>query len=247
MSDDAARRGALMCAPVREGEMREWIVAVEKAAFEHGPGVTPEDWAEAERMLGQDGPAELRELYATLDGARLPRGVELFPLRGEMGRAVLAPGASHLLGLPATDVWLFGRREEEHFFSIRKRSIDEIEQPDVFAVPAWFDDLNEEAWIYVARDETTSEVRLYRTLPELLADFVGEGDVGTEQGSSRMRWPVEGTLQQFLESASHNVEKFVAAISKGVRGKSADPKGKVQPRRKGDGRKRRPGPRRSGH
>src|ERR671918_610181 len=93
--------------------MREWIVAIQKAARERGAGATEADWVEAEQVLGAGGPEELRELYAAMDGVVLEDGFELFPLRGETGRAVLAPGASRAPGLPATDVWLFGRRDEQ--------------------------------------------------------------------------------------------------------------------------------------
>jgi hypothetical protein len=206
--------------------MREWIAAVEKAAFEHGPGVTPEDWAEAERILGQSGPDELRELYATFDGARLAGGVELFPLRGEEGRAVLAPGASPVAGLPTSDIWRFGRRDDEDLFSIRKRQIDEIEQPDVFAAPRWFDDVADDAWIYLARDGFTSEVRLYRSLPELLSDIVAERENGSERGVSRARLRLEEALRDLAETASRNVEMFIAAVSRGVRGRNTGGKPK---------------------
>jgi hypothetical protein len=207
--------------------MREWIAAMEKAAFEHGPGATPEDWGEAERLLGQPGPDELRELYARLDGARLAGGVELFPLRGELGRAVLAPGASPVAGLPSSDIWRFGRRDDEDLLAIRKRNIDEIEQPEVFAAPRWFDDLDDDAWIYLARDGFTSEVRLYRTLEELLGEMVVEREDGEGRGFSRTRRRLEGALRELAESASRNVEMFIAAVSKGVRGKSASGRGKT--------------------
>jgi hypothetical protein len=218
--------------------MREWIAAIEKAAFEHGPGVTPEDWAEAERILGQSGPDELRELYATFDGARLAGGVELFPLRGEEGRAVLAPGASPVAGLPTSDIWRFGRRDDEDLFSIRKRQIDEIEQPDVFAAPRWFDDVDDDAWIYLARDGFTSEVRLYRSLPELLSDIVAERENGSERGVSRARLRLEEALRDLAETASRNVEMFIAAVSRGVRGRNTAAKPKPS-KGKSDGPARR--------
>ena len=192
--------------------MREWIAALEKAAVEHGPGVTPDEWAEAERVLGQRGPDELRELYAAMDGARLRGGVELYPLRGEMDRSVLTPGASPVAGLPSADIWRFGRRDDADFFSIRKRNIDDVEQPDVLAAPRWFDEVDEDAWIYLARDSFSGEVQLYRTLQELLSD---------RQGLSRVRLRLEGALRELAESAARNVEMFIAAVSKGVRGNKA--------------------------
>jgi hypothetical protein len=206
---------------IPEGEMRDWIVSIEEAAIEHGPGATPEDWIEAERILGPQGPEELRELYAAMDGARLLGGVELFPLHGETGHAVVAPGASRAPGLPATEVWLFGRRDEEDLFAIRKRRIEEIEQPDVCTAPPWLDDVADDAWIYLSQGASTGEVRLYRTLPELVTELLSDRELGEAGRLSRARRRLESTLKELAESASNNVEKFVAAVSKGMRGKNA--------------------------
>ena len=200
--------------------MPDWIVSIEEAAIEHGPGATPEDWLEAERILGAGGPEELRQLYAAMDGARLLGGVELFPLRGANGRAVVAPGASRAPGLPATEVWLFGRGDEDDLFALRKRRIDEIEQPDVFSAPTWLDEVADDAWIYVSQGASTGEVRLFRTLPELLAELLSDRELGDAARFSRARQRLESTLKELAESASNNVEKFVAAVSKGVRGTS---------------------------
>lgn len=210
--------------------MREdWVAAIERAAIERGPGATSADWTEAERVLGQRGPEELRELYEAMDGARMPGGVELFPLRGEIGHAVLAPGASRAPGLPATDVWLFGRRDEDDLFAIRKGRINDIEQPDVFAAPRWFDEVGDDDWVYIAQDASTREVRLYRRLTDLLDELLAEPEYEGAGRLSRARQRLESTLKELAESASHNVEKFVAAVSKGMRGDASRPK-KTAPR-----------------
>jgi hypothetical protein len=199
--------------------MRDWIVSIEEAAIERGLGTTAESWSEAERILGSGGPEELRDLYSAMDGARLLGGVELFPLRGETGHAVLAPGASRAPGLPPTEVWLFGRRDEDDLFALRKRRIDEIEQPDVFAAPAWLDEVADDDWIYVSQGASTGEVRLHRTLPDLLIELISDRDVEGVGAFSRARLRLESTLKELVESASNNVEKFVAAVNKGMRGK----------------------------
>ena len=201
--------------------MGDWIVSIEEAAIYRGPGATAESWSEAERILGSGGPEELRELYGAMDGARLQGGVELFPLRGETGHAVVAPGASRAPGLPATEVWHFGRRDEDDLFAIRKRRIDEIEQPDVLSAPAWLDQVADDAWIFVSQGASTGEVRLYRTLPELINELLLDLELEGSGAFSRARLRLESTLKELVESASKNVEKFVAAVNKGMGGKDA--------------------------
>ena len=204
--------------------MRDWIVSIEEAAIERGPAATPEGWSEAETILGSGGPEELRELYSAMDGARLHGGIELFPLRGETGHAVVAPGASRAPGLPATEVWHFGRRDEDDLFAIRRGRIDEIEQPDVFAAPPWLDAVADDAWIYVLQGGSTGEVRLYPTLADLMNELRSDGEMGESGAFSRARLRLESTLKELVESASKNVEKFVAAVSKGMRGSDTRPK-----------------------
>ena len=198
--------------------MRDWIVSMEEAVIERGPGATAESWSEAEVILGAGGPDELRELYLAMDGARLHGGIELFPLRGETGHAVVAPGASRAPGLPATEVWHFGRRDEDDLFAIRRGRIDEIEQPDVFAAPPWLDAVADDAWIYVSQGASTGEVRLYPTLADLMDELRSDGAMGESGAFSRARVRLESTLKELVDSASKNVEKFVAAVSKGMRG-----------------------------
>lgn len=235
--------------------MRDWIVSIEEAAIERGPGATAESWSEAEVILGSGGPEELRDLYSAIDGARLHGGVELFPLRGETGHAVVAPGATRAPGLPATEVWHFGRRDEDDLFAIRKRRIDEIEQPDVFAAPPWLDAVAEDAWIYVSQGASTGEVRLFPTLGALMDELLSEQGLGESGAFSRARLRLESTLKELVESASKNVEKFVAAVSKGMPGsearkatrtRHASPKAAASKRKSPATSRRRSPPRRQG-
>src|SRR5687767_1003456 len=107
--------------------MRDWIVGYEKGAAQKSPGVSDEEWADAEGALGE-APEELRDLYRQMNGATFNSGVHLFPVRAEgPHRGVLEESRIAVAGLPDSGVWRFGEKASKHLFALRKSAAVQLE------------------------------------------------------------------------------------------------------------------------
>lgn len=200
--------------------MRDWIVGLQKAAIEHRAGVSPEAWTRTEADAGYEAPEELRDLYAALNGASFASGVVLYPVGGAGDhKGMIEQNASGIAGLPTSDVWRFGRKDQEHLAAVRKRRVSEIDQADGAAPPDWLEEAGDDAWIYVARDESTNGLRIYRTLELLLAPRVppAEAEEFGERTYARALRLVEDAISDLNHSAKKQVERISAAVKSSVK------------------------------
>lgn len=200
--------------------MRDWILGLEKAAIEHRQGVSAEDWEQVEQAAGYEAPEALRELYAAMNGATFASGVVLYPLRGSGdARGMAEHNTSGSAGLPRTDVWRFGRKDQEHLAAVRKRRLADIEQREGDPRPDWLDAVSDEAWIYVARDESTNALRLYHTLEQLLSARIppAESEDFGERTFARAISLVQDAISDLNQAAKSQVEEIVDRVRETVK------------------------------
>lgn len=192
--------------------MRDWILGLQKAAIEHREGVSADDWREVEREVGSEAPAELRDLYAHLNGATFASGVVLHPVTvsGDP-RGLAAQSRSGNGGLPPMGSWRFGRQDGEHLAAIRKRDLGEWAHAASGPRPAWLESLGEEGWVFAGLDENTRTARFYESLEQLLTARIPPAvaeDFG-DQTLARARTLVEAAVTELGALTAKGVEKFV--------------------------------------
>ncbi len=198
--------------------MPDWIVGLKKAAIEHRPGVDASGWAEAQREAGDEAPAELRALYSELNGATFASGVVLFPLRGQGDvKGMVEQNRSGNGGLPASGVWRFGRRDQEHLAAVRKGRLSEVQQAEGDAPPDWLDDVADDAWVYVARDESQDRLRVYRSLQQLLSSRIppAESEEFGEPTLARASALVEAAVAELAGSTAQAVQDVANKLGVG--------------------------------
>lgn len=153
--------------------MRDWILGIQKAAIEHRAGVAAQEWQAAEHEAGYDAPEELRDLYQHLNGATFATGVVLHPLRGSGEvRGMFEQNRSGGAGLPTTEVWRFGRHDNEHLVAVRKRQLAGLPQISVDDGAEWLAAAPDDGWVFLARDEEQDRVRVYRSLEQMLTSRI---------------------------------------------------------------------------
>jgi hypothetical protein len=156
--------------------MYEWLEGLQKSAKRTAAGVGPEDVRRAETECGVPFPEELGALYRTFDGGELQGDVTLFSLHGPEGApSVLEKSRLKLESLPAAGVWRLGVKGPHHqLFAARKSAM--VEQADS-PLPAWAEPLSGEDWIYGTWETEKRELRLYRSLRDMLEVLVSPAAV----------------------------------------------------------------------
>ena len=148
--------------------MRDWIVGLQKGAAERGEGLDPQEWASLEEAAGLQVPAELKDLYEAMNGAKLEAEVALASFRGDKDPGVLEHSQRGSPGLPPRGTWIFGHREgSQPLFSVSASALREHGA----RAPDWLGELGEDDWVFgIHRGE--DDVRFYRSLEQLLARLV---------------------------------------------------------------------------
>jgi hypothetical protein len=213
--------------------MRDWIVGLQKAAMEMRAGVGAAEWESALRTLGDDVPEDLRDLYAHINGARFASGVVLFPLDSTAS----AEGA-----------WHFGRRDGEQLMVIRKRDLHSVQVES--SPPFWVDSMDDNDWVYVARDEEEDSVRLYPSLEQMLTARIppAESEEMGDPSFVRALTVVDSALTELgassgtegLKDVVTTVQRAAAAKKKSSRKKPAAKKRKATAKKKPAAKKRKP-------
>ncbi|RKG72057.1 SMI1/KNR4 family protein [Corallococcus terminator] len=153
--------------------MHEWLEALRKSAKATSEGVLAEEIRRAETECGVPFPGELTDLYLTLNGGEFEGEVRLYPLKGAEGApSVLEKTRLMLVGLPAAGVWRFGLKgPHRHLFVARKSAMEEQGDGGV-PLPGWVDALEGDDWVFGTWENEKKEMRLYRTLKDMLEVLV---------------------------------------------------------------------------
>nr|QKW93702.1 hypothetical protein [Vitiosangium cumulatum] len=151
--------------------MYEWLEGLQKSAKRTAAGVGAEDVRRAETESGVPFPEELGLLYGRFDGGEFQGDVLLLPLHGPEGApSVLEKTRVKLEGLPAAGVWRFGvKGPHRQLFAARKSAM--VEQADS-PLPGWAESLSGDDWIYGTWETEKRELRLYRSLRDMLEVLV---------------------------------------------------------------------------
>ncbi|WP_163991926.1 SMI1/KNR4 family protein [Pyxidicoccus caerfyrddinensis] len=193
--------------------MHEWLEALRKSAKASSPGVPAEEVRRAETECGVPFPEELGALYQALNGGELNGDVHLFQLHGPEGSAsVLEKSRLKLVGLPAAGVWRIGLKGlHRHLFTARKSAM--VEQGDGGGpLPGWMDPLGDEDWVYGTWDGEKQELRLYRTLKDMLDVLVPPAEVESF-GERTFARAMNAVLQGALSGAEADEEEGSEADS----------------------------------
>ncbi|XXF77637.1 SMI1/KNR4 family protein [Myxococcaceae bacterium GXIMD 01537] len=189
--------------------MHEWLESLRKSAKASQPGVFLDELRRAETESGIPLPEDLLALYQALDGGEFLGEVRLFPLRAAEGQpSVLEKTRLKLVGLPAAGVWRFGLKgAHRNLFTARKAAL--VEQGDAGLLPGWLESLEDEDWLFGTWDAEKRELRLFRSLEELLAVLVPppeEGEWFGEKTFARALSAMEGALH----ALAHPVREALA-------------------------------------
>jgi hypothetical protein len=193
--------------------MHEWLEALRKSAKASSPGVPAEEVRRAETECGVPFPEELGALYQALNGGELNGDVHLFQLHGPEGSAsVLEKSRLKLVGLPAAGVWRIGLKGlHRHLFTARKSAM--VEQGDGGGpLPGWMDPLGDEDWVYGTWDGEKQELRLYRSLKDMLDVLVPPAEVESF-GERTFARAMNAVLQGALSGAEADDEEGSEADS----------------------------------
>ena len=158
--------------------MHEWLEALRKSVKASSVGVPPEEIRRAETECGVPFPDELSSLYQAFNGGELNGKVRLFPLHGEVGYpSVLEKTRLKLEGLPAAGLWRIGLKgQHRHLFASRKSAM--VEQGDGGGpLPGWVEALEGDDWVYGTWEGEKRQMRLYRTLRDMLDVLVPPAEV----------------------------------------------------------------------
>lgn len=178
----------------------DWIVGLQKAARNPVSGLSAD---QLEQVAGDTGPwpEELRSLYGQLDGGEFSGGASLFPAGtiSEKSRDLL-PGTAYPGSLR------LGERGPKQLFASRKTSLS---PGHLHELPSWWDSVDDDAWVYGARNEQTGETRLYKTLQHLLSVHIppAETEEFGERTYARAMSLVQGALDSLKEGAGAVVER----------------------------------------
>jgi hypothetical protein len=198
--------------------MHEWLEALQKSAKTTTPGTAAEELRRAETEAGVPLPGELGDLYSAFNGGSFEGDVVLFPLHGEGEQAsVLEKTRKALVGLPVSGVWRFGLKgRHRHLFTARKSAMEQ--QGDGGPLPEWVQALGDEDWLYGTWEEEKRELRMYRSLSQMLNVLVPpvEREEFGDRTFARAIAAVEGALNELTsevggESAEGTEEAAPAA------------------------------------
>ncbi|MBZ4417907.1 SMI1/KNR4 family protein [Myxococcus sp. RHSTA-1-4] len=196
--------------------MHEWLEALRKSAKAASSGVPAEEVRRAETECGVPFPEELASLYQAMNGGELNGDVQLFPLHGPEGApSVLEKSRLKLVGLPAAGVWRIGLKgHHRQLFAARKAAM--LEQGDVGGpLPGWVDALGDEDWVYGTWDGEKQELRLYRSLKDMLDVLVPPAEVesfGERTFARAMNAVLQGALSG-LEAETEEAGKGEGAAA----------------------------------
>ncbi len=194
--------------------MHEWLEALQKSARKKSPGVAAEELRRAETECGVPLPGELGDLYAAFNGGEFEGEVVLFPLHGEGEEpSVLEKTRKMMVGLPVAGVWRFGLKgKHRHLYTARKSAM--VEQGDGGGpLPEWVNALGDEDWIYGTWDEEKDEMRLYRSLANMLNVLVPpvEQEQFGDRTFARAIAAVQGALSELAEEGGDSETKEAGA------------------------------------
>ncbi len=182
--------------------MHEWLEALQKSARKKAAGVAAEELRRAETESGVPLPGELGDLYSAFNGGEFEGEVVLYPLHGEGEEpSVLEKTRKMLVGLPVAGVWRFGLKgKHRHLYTARKAAM--VAQGDGGGpLPEWVNALGDEDWLYGTWDEEKKEMRLYRSLSNMLNVLVPpvEHEQFGDRTFARAIAAVQGALSELAE------------------------------------------------
>jgi hypothetical protein len=181
--------------------MHEWLEALKKSAKTASPGAAAEELRRAETEAGVPLPGELGDLYSAFNGGEFEGDVVLFPLHAQGEQpSLLEKTRKALVGLPVSGVWRFGvKGKHRHLFTARKSALEQ--QGDGGPLPEWVQALGDEDWLYGTWEEEKRELRLYRSLSNMLNVLVPpvEREEFGDRTFARAIAAVEGALKELTE------------------------------------------------
>ncbi|QQR44106.1 SMI1/KNR4 family protein [Myxococcus xanthus] len=193
--------------------MHEWLEALRKSVKSSSAGVSPEEIRRAETECGVPFPDELTDLYQAFNGGELNGEVLLFRLHGAEGDpSVLEKTRLKLEGLPAAGLWRIGLKgQHRHLFASRKSAM--VEQGDGGGpLPAWVEALDSDDWVYGTWEGEKRQMRLYRSLKDMLDVLVPPAEVESF-GERTFARAMNAVLQGALSGVQVDEEDEEAAES----------------------------------
>ncbi|WP_141588185.1 SMI1/KNR4 family protein [Myxococcus sp. AB056] len=193
--------------------MHEWLEALRKSVKASSAGVSPEEIRRAETECGVPFPDELTDLYQAFNGGELNGEVLLFRLHGAEGDpSVLEKTRLKLEGLPAAGLWRIGLKgQHRHLFASRKSAM--VEQGDGGGpLPAWVEALESDDWVYGTWEGEKRQMRLYRSLKDMLDVLVPPAEVESF-GERTFARAMNAVLQGALSGVQVDEEDEEAAES----------------------------------
>lgn len=193
--------------------MHEWLEALRKSVKSSSAGVSPEEIRRAETECGVPFPDELTDLYQAFNGGELSGEVLLFRLHGAEGDpSVLEKTRLKLEGLPAAGLWRIGLKgQHRHLFASRKSAM--VEQGDGGGpLPAWVEALDSDDWVYGTWEGEKRQMRLYRSLKDMLDVLVPPAEVESF-GERTFARAMNAVLQGALSGVQADEEDEEAAES----------------------------------
>ncbi|GEL74534.1 SMI1/KNR4 family protein [Myxococcus virescens] len=193
--------------------MHEWLEALRKSVKASSAGVSPEEIRRAETECGVPFPDELTDLYQAFNGGELNGEVLLFRLHGAEGDpSVLEKTRLKLEGLPAAGLWRIGLKgQHRHLFASRKSAM--VEQGDGGGpLPAWVEALDSDDWVYGTWEGEKRQMRLYRSLKDMLDVLVPPAEVESF-GERTFARAMNAVLQGALSGVQVDEEDEEAAES----------------------------------
>ncbi|MBN8230722.1 SMI1/KNR4 family protein [Corallococcus macrosporus] len=183
--------------------MHEWLEALRKSAKATSEGVQAEEVRRAETECGVPFPEDLADLYQALNGGEFQGEVRLYPLRGDEGApSVLEKSRLMVVGLPAAGVWRFGLKgAHRHLFVARKSAMEE--QGDGGGpLPGWVEAMDGDDWVFGTWDGEKKEMRLYRTLKDMLEVLIPPVEEVESFGERTFARAMNAVLQGALSGAA---------------------------------------------
>ncbi len=208
--------------------MRDWIVGYRKAAKNAGPGVGESDLLRYEEQAGTGMPEELRDLYTEMNGGELLEGVVLFSFGsgGDGGRvAELRPSGA----------WSFGAKGDSLELFAAHRPALALEANGA-PIPEWVESVEDDVWLYGAKDPEKQQLRVYRTLEQMLATMIPPpqveefGDITYARALTAVRGAIETVRQQTGDATAPKAQALAA--KKKAKAKAAPAKKKAAPAKK---------------
>ncbi|WIG93566.1 histone H1-like repetitive region-containing protein [Myxococcus sp. SDU36] len=202
--------------------MHEWLEALRKSVKASSAGVSPEEIRRAETECGVPFPDELTDLYQAFNGGELNGEVLLFRLHGaEADPSVMEKTRLKLEGLPAAGLWRIGLKgQHRHLFASRKSAM--VEQGDGGGpLPAWVEALEGDDWLYGTWEGEKRQMRLYRSLKDMLDVLVPPAEVESF-GERTFARAMNAVLQGALSGVQVDEEEDAAEAGEAPPGAAAE-------------------------